>query len=152
MKNITVALSLILLFLFFGMETGCKKSVLKTEAVSGVVTYNGEPLANAQVNFSPVSGSEGTPSYGKTNEKGEYKLQALLGNPDAGTTPGKYQVSISCIEMVSTGKTSISSEGEEKEIMEPKSLIPKYYENFDKSGLTAEVVKGENVFNFDLQD
>ncbi|MBQ7030648.1 MAG: hypothetical protein IJN32_10425 [Thermoguttaceae bacterium] len=118
----------------------CSKAI-KTEGVTGVITYNGEPLADAT----------GSQSYGKTNEKGEYKLQTLLGAADAGTTPGEYKVTVDCIETVETGNM-IEENGEEKEETIAKSLIPEKYNNAETSGLTATVAPGDNTINFDLSD
>lgn len=128
---------------------GCGKKVIKTEGVSGVVRLDGQPLANATVHFIPAD-STGSASYGKTNENGEYKLQTLLGAADAGTTPGQYKVKIECIEMYETGKT-FQENGEEKNEMKPRSIIPAKYNDVSTSGLEATVVKGANTFDFDLQ-
>ncbi len=127
----------------------CSKAI-KTEGVTGVITYNGEPLANATVKFIPTDAT-GSQSYGKTNEKGEYKLQTLLGAADAGTTPGEYKVTVDCIETVETGNM-IEENGEEKEETIAKSLIPPKYNNAETSGLTATVAPGDNTINFDLTD
>lgn len=127
----------------------CSKAI-KTEGVTGVITYNGEPLANATVKFIPTD-STGSQSYGKTNEKGEYKLQTLLGAADAGTTPGEYKVTVDCITTVETGNT-IEENGEEKEETVAESLIPTKYNNAETSGLTATVAPGDNTINFDLSD
>ncbi|MBP3531290.1 MAG: carboxypeptidase regulatory-like domain-containing protein [Thermoguttaceae bacterium] len=127
----------------------CSKTI-KTEGVTGVITYNGEPLADATVKFIPVD-STGSQSYGKTNEKGEYKLQTLLGAADAGTTPGEYKVTVDCIETVETGNM-IEENGEEKEETIARSLIPAKYNNAETSGLTATVAPGDNTINFDLSD
>lgn len=127
----------------------CSKAI-KTEGVSGVVTYNGEPLAAATVKFIPID-STGSQSYGKTNEKGEYKLQTLLGAADAGTTPGEYKVTVDCVKSVPTGNM-IQENGEEIEEMDVESVIPKSYSNPDTSGLTATVAPGDNAINFDLTD
>jgi hypothetical protein len=40
--------------------------------VTGKVTLGGQPLAGALVTFTPVEG--GSPSFGRTNENGEYNL------------------------------------------------------------------------------
>ena len=128
---------------------GCGKKILKTEGVSGVVTLDGQPLADATVHFIPAD-STGSPSYGKTNENGEYKLQTLLGAADAGTTPGQYKVRVECVEMYETGKT-FQENGEEKPEMKARSIIPAKYNDENTSGLEATVVKGSNTFNFDLQ-
>lgn len=127
----------------------CSKAI-KTEGVTGVVTYNGEPLADATVKFIPTDGT-GSQSYGKTNEKGEYKLQTLLGAADAGTTPGEYKVTVDCIETVETGNM-IEENGETKPETVAESLIPAKYNNAETSGLTATVAPGDNTINFDLSD
>lgn len=125
-------------------------NAIKTEGVSGVVTYNGEPLADANVKFIPTD-STGSQSVGKTNEKGEYKLQTLLGAADAGTTPGEYKVAIDCVETYETGDM-IEENGEEKPETIAESLIPAKYNNAETSGLTATVAPGDNTINFDLTD
>ena len=125
-------------------------NAIKTEGVTGVVTYNGEPLADATVKFIPTDGT-GSQSYGKTNEKGEYKLQTLLGAADAGTTPGEYKVTVDCIETVETGKM-IQENGEEKPETIAQSLIPAKYNNAETSGLTATVAPGDNKIDFALED
>ncbi|MBR4104084.1 MAG: carboxypeptidase regulatory-like domain-containing protein [Thermoguttaceae bacterium] len=127
----------------------CSKAI-KTEGVTGVITYNGEPLADATVKFIPTDAT-GSQSYGKTNEKGEYKLQTLLGAADAGTTPGEYKVTVDCIETVETGNM-IEENGEEKPETVAESLIPAKYNNAETSGLTATVAPGDNTINFDLTD
>ncbi len=128
----------------------CGGGAIKTEGVTGVVTYNGEPLPNATVHFIPTD-STGSASYGKTNEKGEYKLQTLLGAADAGTTPGKYKVKIDCVENYETGET-FEENGEEKPEIKVRSVIPEMYSNQDTSGLEADVAPGDNTINFDLVD
>ena len=127
----------------------CSKAI-KTEGVTGVITYNGEPLADATVKFIPTDAT-GSQSYGKTNEKGEYKLQTLLGAADAGTTPGEYKVTVDCIETYETGNM-IQENGEEKPETKARSIIPEQYNNAETSGLTATVAPGDNTINFDLTD
>jgi hypothetical protein len=68
--------------------------------VSGRVTLNGQPLANATVSFQPVAPEgaleAGPGSTGKTNEKGEFSLQVLTGQ--AGAVVGKHRVQISALD------------------------------------------------------
>ncbi len=127
----------------------CSKAI-KTEGVTGVITYNGEPLADATVKFIPTD-STGSQSYGKTNEKGEYKLQTLLGAADAGTTPGEYKVTVDCIETYETGNMIEENGGEVAET-KARSVIPEKYNNAETSGLTATVNPGDNAIDFDLTD
>jgi hypothetical protein len=71
----------------------------KYAAVSGRVTLNGQPLANATVSFQPIAeGSVNAPapgSTGRTNANGEYTLSCADGR--AGAWVGKHRVSISAV-------------------------------------------------------
>lgn len=133
---------------------GCGNNKLKTEEVIGTIKFDGKPLPNATVNFTPAEGSTGVPGFGKTDESGVYKLQALQGEADAGTVPGKYLVSVIATEMVPTGKkiTTYDEVGNVIKMDETKSktLIPVRYSDVQKSELTATVEAGGGVFDFNL--
>ncbi|MCF0233407.1 MAG: carboxypeptidase regulatory-like domain-containing protein [Thermoguttaceae bacterium] len=128
----------------------CGKSALKTESVVGVVTLDGSPLENATIKFTPVVEGQGDPAYARTDASGAYQLQTTLGKVGAGTTPGKYAVTIDCYEEVETGRMILNAEDQEVPETEERSLLPARYSNPEASGLEAEVVKGKNTFNFDL--
>lgn len=130
---------------------GCSEGPIATESVVGVVTLDGQPVADAMVNFSPATPGQGAPSYGKTDEKGQYKLQTLLGAADAGTTPGEYVVSVSKSVLKPTGKVNVSPEGKEIPEEKPEELLPVKYTDTKTSGLTASVKQGANEINFDLK-
>ena len=49
----------------------CSKAI-KTEGVTGVITYNGEPLADATVKFIPTDAT-GSPSYGTKRANTNFK-------------------------------------------------------------------------------
>jgi hypothetical protein len=80
--------------------TGCQKTIAP---VSGRVTFNGKPLANATVSFQPRGTRDdplppGTGSVGHTNRDGRYSLRMV--EPDQpGAVVGTHVVRIS----VSTG-------------------------------------------------
>ena len=83
----------------FGLvcASGCGGRSYKYVPVSGTVTLNGHPLANATVTFLPVA-PEGTTeagdsSVGKTNEKGEFTLETVKGVN--GALVGRHNVSVS---------------------------------------------------------
>ena len=147
-KKFSVVLLLAILVAFV---PACGSKKIKTEGVTGKVTLDGQPLANATVFFTPADGSGGNEASGMTDANGVYKLQTLLGAADAGTTPGKYLVSFTCFEEVDTGKTRTDEDGKELPITEDRSVIPQKYNSFKTSGFEAEVVKGANTFDFDLQ-
>jgi hypothetical protein len=82
------------LVLALGCGTGKKMA-----PVSGTVTLNGKPLANATVSFQPIAppGSidAGIGSQAKTNDKGEFTLMTSTGGN--GAVVGKHRVMISLL-------------------------------------------------------
>jgi hypothetical protein len=66
--------------------------------VSGTVTLNGEPLADAYITFQPVSGPgnpyPGPGSYAKTDAEGRFALR-VVGDDVPGAVAGMHAVSIS---------------------------------------------------------
>ncbi len=76
--------------------TGCGDNVAP---VSGRVTLDQKPLANATVIFSPLSDqfNPGPGSRGKTDANGEFTLQ-LMNKDVKGAMIGKHKVSITAYE------------------------------------------------------
>ncbi|HID21246.1 MAG TPA: hypothetical protein EYP14_02450 [Planctomycetaceae bacterium] len=112
----------------------------KTVPVSGVVTMDGKPLANAMVRFIPESG--GRPSIGITDQQGRYELDYT--ETQKGAVLGKHRVEISTFGVG-------AQEDEEYGGAAPgatKETVPaKYNVN---SELTATVEDKVNEVNFDL--
>jgi hypothetical protein len=77
---------------------GCSSRGPAIVHVSGRVTLDGEPLANASISFQPITdkgnaSQAATGSYGKTDADGRYSLQLI--DPDQpGALVGKHQVTI----------------------------------------------------------
>lgn len=99
--------------------------------VRGVVTLDGEPIANAFLEFTPES--SGAPSYGKTDAAGKYRM--LFTDTKFGSFIGKNRVSISTGDVGDNGGT--------------KEVIPSVYNT--KTELVKEVKAGDNTFDFDLK-
>jgi hypothetical protein len=112
----------------------------KYAPVSGKVTLNGQPLANATVNFQPVAppGSvEVAPgSSGKTNEKGEYTLTVATG--EKGAWVGEHRVLISSLDP----KVGEGDERPPRGGWPMKDKVPEKYRNDPKHMLTFTVPKG----------
>jgi hypothetical protein len=64
-------------------------------AVTGKVTYQGQPVENGSINFEPIDGKGGT--AGGSIQNGTFQL-----NGDAGVFPGKKRVNI--LVVLKTGK------------------------------------------------
>lgn len=103
--------------------------------VTGQVTLDGEPLANAQVAFEPATGR---PSYGRTSESGAYELR-YKGQP-WGAIAGRHTVRITTADVIEESPDA-------KPIIIKERLPRRYHES---STLTADVTAGANVIDFTL--
>jgi len=155
-KMMRTIFSCMAVFAALTLISGCSDRIA-TIKVTGTITLDGQPLAGANVNFSPKVEGEGNPGFGVTDANGRYTLQTLAGAADAGTTPGEYLVTVT--KTASQAPPPTSDELEEMErsgirydsAATAASLVPPRYGRRDESGLTALVEKGkQNVFNFDL--
>jgi hypothetical protein len=119
------------------LASGCNRGP-KLGPVTGIVTLDNEPLADAQVEFQPTGGG-GAPSYGTTNALGQYELKYTKDKP--GAVVGSHVVRIT------TQTTVIDPEtGEEKQI--PQRVPEKY--NY-RSELVRQVTPEPNTIDFDLE-
>jgi hypothetical protein len=107
--------------------------------VSGRVTLNGAPLANATVAFQPIA-KEGTVdaglgSTGKTDANGEYTLKTAKGQN--GAVVGKHRV------MISVVVTEAAPEDDSRKRGGPpqKEIVPRRY-NGVKTELSFDVPAG----------
>ena len=141
--------SILLFIAFVATLSGCGDGALKTYPVTGTVTYQGQPLAGATINFFPKVAGQGDAGTGQTDSRGFYQLQTMQGRVNAGTTPGEYYVMISKIEIVGAGTFIYYDDGTRVEDQRSVSLIPERYST-PEGGLTATVTQGRNEFNFDL--
>lgn len=120
--------------------------------VSGVVTLDGNPVADATITFTPKR--EGGTSTGYTDENGKYEL--YFGPSAAGAVEGEHVVSIEVGEgaepqIPSDVDTSGMSEAEVSALMDKyiaKPLPEKYTSG--QVELTASVMEGAGPINFEL--
>jgi hypothetical protein len=118
--------------------TGGCDSAGDQQGVTGVVTLDGEPLADASIEFVPT-GDAGSTSFGKTDSGGKFVME--FSGSASGVIPGEYQVRISTHD-VADPDNNIEAKPE---------LVAKKYRGED-SELTATVVLGEkNHFEFNLE-
>ena len=77
--------------------------------MSGRVTLDGKPLANAAVQFypfpAPGSNETGPTSVGHTDENGRYTLALADGTSTAGAVVGKHKVFINVVPKVDPNDT-----------------------------------------------
>lgn len=120
--------------------TGCGPEKPETHDVSGIVTYNNQPVEGAQVMFTPGAGP---PATGVTGPDGKYQLSTFSSRD--GAVAGAHRVVVT--------KNVVQSASANDPYPQTRNELPAQYASASQSGLTAEVMeRGANEFNFDLKD
>ena len=88
MKRNTLFLGLFIL----ALSVGCADKGVPVVYVTGKVLFEGQPLDEASVTFSPTT-SEGREASGRTNANGEFLL-LTQGATRTGCVPGSYRVTV----------------------------------------------------------
>ncbi|MGQ9913035.1 MAG: hypothetical protein ACUVQQ_01685 [Thermogutta sp.] len=132
---------------------GGKKSVPgrpDTVPVKVMVTYKGQPVADANVQFRPAAAGDasGVAATGTTNEQGTAHL-TTFGQND-GAVPGSYRVCIR--KSVLVGGPENADPDAPPVPARYREELPAKYAAPETSGLTAEVSKSQTEFTFDLTD
>jgi hypothetical protein len=109
--------------------------------VSGKVLYEGKPVPKGTIAFVPVAPG-GRNATGAIGPDGTYTLQTE--EPEDGAQLGEYRVTISAHDEVVLDYIPAVP-------VKPKLLVPAQYENLETSGLKKTVVRGSNVFDFELK-
>jgi len=113
---------------------GCGGNVA---TVDGNVLLDGKPLADAEVEFTPLSEEGGRPASAQTNEEGYFDLQYTM--DQAGAPVGEYEVRI---------RLPATREGKDgKDIKLPQ--LPKRYNT--ETELKRTVEANDNHFEFKLE-
>jgi hypothetical protein len=128
------------------VAAGCSKNY-KLAPVSGRVTMDNRPLANAKVSFYPTGGGKDLPyASGTTDEQGNYKLEAFAGGrAGAGAVVGENRVMISVSKISGTKKIA-----NPKELSQGLDLVPAKY-NTDSELKCTVPPEGKQDANFDLK-
>lgn len=116
--------------------------------VSGVVHFNGQPLADAQVTF--TNSKANLSAYARTDANGKFTLTTFESGD--GAVPGPQKVSV--IKVQTSGQ-SVRPDAMDSSVDQPKAtgksaepqqrwLIPERYGSVETSGLTAEIAESGN--------
>jgi hypothetical protein len=131
--------------------SGCGGDPYKTAPVSGRVTLDGHPLANATLQFVPESpkGKEPFPSsIGTTGEDGRYSLVLQSGKKTEGAVVGKHKVFILLGAQGGPTDAPTGTGAEPKRTLQKQ--LPEQYNR--KSTLVCDVpAEGREDANFDLK-
>jgi hypothetical protein len=132
--------------LMFLVLAGCGGGAPTLAPVSGKITFDGKPVANAMVSFIPIGPHSNISSNGRTNANGEYTLTTVKDNK-AGALVGKHRVSIAVDPTVS-GDSDLPAN------LMPKNRpprIPAKYQG-EESELSCDVpADGKTDANFELK-
>ena len=136
------------------MALGCgtKGKGLKVEFVTGKVTLDNEPIAEASVIFVPKTDTPPMETAsGITDANGVYKLTSGNGDPQAGAVEGEYTVLVSKIlaKSLREGQDYAASTGYNVPYTQTHLLPAKYRDN-KATPLSATVKRGKNTLNFEL--
>jgi hypothetical protein len=116
-----------------------QEKVVETGIVEGHVTYKGKPLEAGTIQFHP---EKGKPIIVKLQADGVYKT--------ADVPIGEFRVTV---ETESVNPANLK-DGDKKDAARPDPAkyvsIPKKYAKPETSGLTAEVKKGKQALDIDL--
>jgi hypothetical protein len=136
----------VLLILF----AGCSKTDPSLVPVSGTVTLNDQPLANATVTFIPKDGTPGFGGLGKTDAAGKYKLRGSRDDA-TGIPPGEYRVVISK-RLMPDGSEVLANDNTPPMNSPAKESLPAAYSSMAASTLSATVRHGDGPVDFALWD
>ena len=115
--------------------TGCSETRDDLGLVEGHVTLDGQPLADALVQFVP-QGGKGVVSVGRTDSDGNYYMMAS--RTVKGASLGKNLIRITTYEILDEGG---------KQVPVPERVPTKYN---SQTELSVTVEPGDNTFDFDL--
>lgn len=120
-----------------------------TSPVSGKVTYKGEGVEGATIQFLP-SGPEAKVANAISEADGTYALSTF--EPGDGAMPGKYNVTVRKLVSVEQG-IQRGGENAGQPAYVNKDMLPKKYRSQGSTPLEFEVTTdGENTFDIDLTD
>lgn len=136
----------LLILLFCAVLTsGCGSGGPVTIPVRGTVKYNGQPLTNGTVVFSPANQGEGRVAQAEIGADGTFALSTF--RPGDGAIAGTYAVSVT-----STIKGTEPIERDRGTGIGGKSAIPSHYANPTTSGLTETIGNSRKVLTLELKD
>jgi hypothetical protein len=105
---------------------GCGGVNYKFAPVSGQITMDNKPLADATISFYPNAGGDLPAAKGRTDEQGNYKLQSFAnGRSEDGALVGESRVEIS-INMQNSSHKLLAGPGRPK-LVNGGEILPARY-------------------------
>ena len=135
-------------FLFVLLLIGCQGGGSKyppTEMVDGTILLDGAPIPKASITFIP-SGGDGEIASGFSDEQGKFVISSQNGAPGKGAKIGEYRVTVSQAEVTYTPSPTDPEAG----TTTAKELLPKVYQDKEKTPLSVSIQKGKNNIKLEL--
>jgi len=131
--------------------TGCGGGEFDTTAVSGTVTFDGQPVTSGRIRFVPQGDSTitGKPAQGEVQPDGTFVLTTY--DEGDGAVVGRHRVYYAPPESLETSETEeLDANGEPKPKKSTSSKIPFANAGFAEEMFVEVTADGENMFNFEL--
>ncbi len=135
----------------FAVMLGCGGSGEEGPAilpVTGIITLDSEPLANADVKFFPTGETLGIGGFGRTDSEGKFELQYNRGG--MGAPAGEYRVQVS--QRVMPDGSPVPADDDTPPIESPAvEKLPWKYSHPDNTQLKATVTESEAPITLQLE-
>lgn len=121
--------------------TGCQDAPPPTIAVTGIVTLDGVPCADAVVTFVPTGETKGNGGAGYTDAEGKFTAHlhdGQTGQGPPGLLPGKYKVVINK-SVNPDGTPAVRNPDVAPIDSTARELLPSSYSNYDQTTLQLEI-------------
>ena len=130
--------------------SGCGGGTEPLHRVSGTVTYEGKPVPNVNVIFTPKGGS-GRPGTAVTDANGKF-ASATTYEPGDGVIPGSHTVTLAVIGNTTGDSTDVGESAYDTEASTAALPFPAKYLNTVESGLTVDVNSSGQNLDIALKD
>jgi len=131
------------------LACGCSKSDPSLVPVTGTVTLNDQPLANATVTFIPKDGTPGFGGVGRTDAAGKYTLKGSRDDAP-GIPAGEYRVVIGK-RLMPDGSEVPANDNTPPMNSPAKESVPAAYSSLAATTLSATVQPGGGPIDFPLR-
>jgi len=126
---------------------------LRVEFVEGTVTLDGQPLDGVSITFIPLNEGDGTESaFGRSNDRGVFRLSSMNGDPDRGAVAGEYRIIASKTEVDDpwAGMTPEEAQAASHLTASHTEILPAIYRDRQNTPLSATVNPGRNTIDIEL--
>ena len=162
MKTKLSSLCLVACCVALVLTVGCKKNTGSREGLvpaAGVVMYNGQPVADAEIEMRPATETQvNCVAVGRTDEQGKFSL--MTDRPGDGALPGTYKTVVKKVVETIDGMTKQEFQEKngndaqyDKNKVKTEYLVPQKYSDPLNTPLEVEIpAKGDTNITITLED